>query len=578
MNLLCGSNFLDQNSDTLYQFEEGQRAHTIKFMSIPIKKQPNLNSINNNRLIKKPRFDFPKNKVNQNISKELILKKKTTLESNKCSNNTSELEIIEYPINEYKKNDFKNINDIITSKAKDYINDKSQNDILDYLKEKQGLSYLTFLFENDKNSNKSNSDKNIGGKKVDNSSSSKSDEIICSYVEIDHNNSIMSRMQKEKSVIKKPSKIFQQIHQSSYSDYSLVVKNYDSCKNKMEKNTSNTINLTINNNNTNKSKNKNEDKKIKVIKNIKKNKTDMKFKKSVNYSNTNANTHLKKNKKLEKERIKSFMELGQNDNLKISDIFKSNKKKSIFDKKNRIDTLRSIESLNNINPIHSNYKNILNTINAKPKKSAGKSQIINSERTISNFQLNRNLNSIIVNSKDKDYNHLYKGNKGNSINNKAKKLNINSKSKIAKNKNPLFNSINIQRSKNLNIKKANFLSLKKSLLLSSMRTDSINKLKTENTSTANSKSKLRKLLINNMINTKHKCDLSMYNINSITNHSKLIIKKDNNKALNKIMNRSEANKNINHSIQIKNHNNDNNNNKHLRNNFLQTSISKLLKG
>ena len=578
MNLLCGSNFIDQNSDTLYQFEEGQRAHTIKFMSIPIKKQPNLNSINNNRLIKKPRFDFPKNKVNQNISKELILKKKTTLESNKCSNNTSELEIIEYPINEYKKNDFKNINDIITSKAKDYINDKSQNDILDYLKEKQGLSYLTFLFENDKNSNKSNSDKNIGGKKVDNSSSSKSDEIICSYVEIDHNNSIMSRMQKEKSVIKKPSKIFQQIHQSSYSDYSLVVKNYDSCKNKMEKNTSNTINLTINNNNTNKSKNKNEDKKIKVIKNIKKNKTDMKFKKSVNYSNTNANTHLKKNKKLEKERIKSFMELGQNDNLKISDIFKSNKKKSIFDKKNRIDTLRSIESLNNINPIHSNYKNILNTINAKPKKSAGKSQIINSERTISNFQLNRNLNSIIVNSKDKDYNHLYKSNKGNSINNKAKNLNINSKSKIAKNKNPLFNSINIQRSKNLNIKKANFLSLKKSLLLSSMRTDSINKLKTENTSTANSKSKLRKLLINNMINTKHKCDLSMYNINSITNHSKLIIKKDNNKALNKIMNRSEANKNINHSIQIKNHNNDNNNNKHLRNNFLQTSISKLLKG
>ena len=577
MNLLCGSNFLDQNSDTLYQFEEGQRAHTIKFMSIPIKKQPNLNSINNNKLIKKPRFDFPKNQVNQNINKELILKNKNPLESNKCSNNTSELEIIEYPINEYKKNDFKNINDIITLKAKDYINDKSQNDILDYLKEKQGLSYLSFLFENDKNSNNSNSEKKNAGKKVDNSSSSKSDEIICSYVEIDHNNSIMSRMQKEKSVIKKPSKIFQQIHQSSYSDYSLVVKNYDNCKNKMEKDTSNTINQTINNNNTNKSKNKNEDKKIKVIKNIKKNRTDMKFKKSINYSNTNANNNLKKNKKLEKERIKSFMDMGQNDNSKISDIFKSNKKKSIFDKKNRIDTLRSIESLNNINPILSKYKNISNTINSKPKKSTGKSQIINSERTNSNFQLNRNLNSIIVNSKDKDYNHLYKSNKGNSINNKTKKLNINSKSKNAKNKNPLFNSINIKRSKNLNIKKANLLSFKKSLL-SSMRIDSINKLKTQNTSTANSKSKLRKLLINNMINSNHKCDLSMYNINNISNHTKLKIKKDNNKELNKIMNKSEANKNINHYIQIKNHNNNNDHSKHLRNNYMQTSISKLLKG
>ena len=69
MNLLCGSNFLDQNSDTLYQFEEGQRAHTIKFMSIPIKKQPNLNSINNNRLIKSRDLTFQKIKLTRILIK-----------------------------------------------------------------------------------------------------------------------------------------------------------------------------------------------------------------------------------------------------------------------------------------------------------------------------------------------------------------------------------------------------------------------------------------------------------------------------------------------------------------------------
>ena len=189
----------------------------------------------------------------------------------------------------------------------------------------------------------------------------------------------------------------------------------------------------------------------------------------------------------------------------------------MLDKKTKIDTLRSIESLNdiNINPIHIKYKNIINALNAKPKKSTGKSQIINSERTNTNIQIN--LNSIIASSKDKDkdknkvHNYIYKNNKSNKKNSvsKKKKININnSKIKKINNNNPLFNSITIKRSKNLNIsKKANFLSLKKNLLLSSMRVDSINKLKTENISTANSKSKLRKLLINNMNNSKNKCDL-----------------------------------------------------------------------
>ena len=563
MDLLCGSNIIDQNNDTLYQFEEGQRAHTIKFISIPKKFQPNINAINNNRLIKKQNFELSKNIVNKDVNKDVLLKNKTPLESNKCSNNTSELEIIEYPINEFKKNDLSNLNDLIVSQAKDYINDKSQNNILDYLKEKQGLNYLSLLLENDKNSNNSKTDNN--------NSSSKSDEIICSYIEIDHNNSMMSRAQKEKSVIKKPQKIFAQTHQSSYSDYSLVVKNYDNSKNKIVKDTNNTVN-TIN-----KSKNKNEEKTKKVLKNIKKNKTDMKFKKSVNFST--ANTHLKKVKK--SEGIKSFMDMGQNENTKYSDILKS-KKKILFDKK--FDTLRSIDSLNNINinPIHVNYKNIISALNAnaKPKKSSGKSQIINSERTNSNLRIN--LNSIIANSKEKvrNHNHIYKGNKSNKSNkkksvSKPKKHKINSKSKKIKNNNPLFNSITIKRSKNLNIsKKVNFLSLKKNLL-SSMRIDSKNKLKTENTSTANSKSKLRKLLINNKNNSKHKCDLSMYNINinNITNNTKLLIKRDN-KALKQIMNKSEAFKPLNNSIQIKN---SSNNNKHLKSTFLQTSISKLLK-
>ena len=65
MDLLCDNNLLDQNSETLYQFEEGQRAHTIKFMPNPIKLQNNLNSKNNSR-------DFQKNTINTNINKEIF--------------------------------------------------------------------------------------------------------------------------------------------------------------------------------------------------------------------------------------------------------------------------------------------------------------------------------------------------------------------------------------------------------------------------------------------------------------------------------------------------------------------------
>ena len=111
-------------------------------------------------------------------------------------------------------------------------------------------------------------------------------------------------------------------------------------------------------------------------------KTDMKFKKIFKQNNSNNNAHLnfKKNKKIEKEEgIKSLMVLKQNENPKNSELLKSNKKKTIFDKK-KLDTFRSIEYLTNFNSISHNYKNTLNTLNVKGKKSYGKSQIINTER------------------------------------------------------------------------------------------------------------------------------------------------------------------------------------------------------
>ena len=198
MNLLDSSNILDPNNDILYQFEEGQRAHTIKFMNDQIKMKTYLNSINNNKIKNTHKFEIPKNIVNGNLAKgSILLKNGINKDSNRCSNNTSELEIIEYPINEFNNNDNKTINDIIESQAKDYINDKSQNDILDYLKEKQGLNYLSHFFENDKISNNSNNNNNSN----DDNNSSKSDEIICSYIEVANNNSIISKMKREKSLI-----------------------------------------------------------------------------------------------------------------------------------------------------------------------------------------------------------------------------------------------------------------------------------------------------------------------------------------------------------------------------------------
>ena len=559
MNLLCGSNISEQNSESLYQFEEGQRAHTIKFYSNPI--NFNINSTNNIQNIKQ-KNDFQKKQVNQKINKEQLIKNLKPKESNKCSNNTSELEIIEYPINQIKNNDFENINEIILSKATDYINDKSQNDLLDYLKEKQGLNYLSLLLENDKYSyhskNKNKEEQNDG------ENSSKSDEIICSYVEIDHNNSIISRMQKEKSAIKQSAKIFSQIHHARYTDYSLSINSYDI------KNKNNKIKKTINDD---KSKNKNEEKRIKIPKNMKKNRTDMKYKKisnHINFSNHSNNkikSYIKKNKKKEKENgIKSFIDIRSNEYTKISDLLKSNKKKNNFEKKNNFDTYRSIEFLHDINPIKNIHKKVLNRLNSKGKHSPRKSHVINTintERTKTNFPINKNINCI--NSKDKNYKNIYKNIKDKSIHTKSKKK-INSKCKIIKNDNPLFNSINIKRNQNLSINKGN--------IFSPLKKRDSKKTKPGNTTKLNSKSKLklRKLLINNMKKNKQKCDLSMYNINCLNNNSKIQIKKE--KTLNKIMNKSGINKKINNSIHLKNNNN---NDSKQKNNLKQVSISKIFK-
>ena len=204
MKLFCGSDISEPTTDTLYQFEEGKRAHTIKFSPYPMEKHTNINTLNNNRIIKFPKYN--KTTKNQCINNELLsnIKNKITKETNKFSNEISELEIIEYPIEEIQKNDYK-INNIIRQKGKDSINDKYQNNIINYLKSKPGFNRLNLLLDEENSSLDSNSEDKYNIK----DDSSKSDEIICSYVEIDNNNSIANRAQKENSVIitKKQKKI-----------------------------------------------------------------------------------------------------------------------------------------------------------------------------------------------------------------------------------------------------------------------------------------------------------------------------------------------------------------------------------
>ena len=586
MNLLCGSNTSDQNNDTLNQYDEGQRAHTIKFMSNQIENHTDLNKINNNnnKSINNLKLEIPKSSVNSNINKELLIKNKSLKDSIKCSNNASELEIIEYPVDEDKKSDFKNINDILISQAKDYINDKDQDDIIDYLKGKEGLNYLSLLLGNDNDNDKESDNSNKKHNANDsNNESSGSDEIICSYIEIDrNNNSVLNRMSKEKSVIKKSS--FSKTHQSSLSDCSLMLKNYDTnTANNLEK-----IAQTI----ESKFKNNQEGKKKNAVKENKNKNTDMKFKKQLNHTLTpNYNTLTSKNKKVKKEEKeketetereknkdadKTTLATEEKNNQRSPHINKSNKKKNIPINKNKLESFRTIESLNNIiniNPISKGKKYI-----KKDKKSLGKSKMIQFERCKpKNCTIDKNINSI-----DKNYSQvsqIYKSIKGSSTNNKKRHIYHKEKMAMTMNNNMLFNSINVKGNKKFN--KGNFLSLKKSLL-NPMRVDSKNKTINEKANESNSKLKLRKLLINNnpnQKNYKHKCDLSMYNINCLSNNCTLAMKKGKNKTLSKIMNKSEANKQFNNTIKVKSNNNNNNNNdfRPNKNLYIHTSISKILK-
>ena len=311
----------------------------------------------------------------------------------------------------------------------------------------------------------------------------------------------------------------------------------------------------------------------------------MKFKKILNHTLTpNYKTFTSKNKKLNKEEKerendkdknkesdKTTLATEEKNQQKSPNIDNSNKKKNI-DKKNKFKTFRSIESLNNIditsiNPI-SKEKKYIN----KNKKSIGKSKFLQFERCKpNNCTKESNINSI-----DKNYSQftqIYKSIKGISSNNKKRQIYHKNKMTMTMNNNMIFNSINVKGNKKFN--KGNFLSLKKSLL-NTKRIDSKNKTKNENSSTVNSKLKMRKLLINNnQKNSKHKCDLSMYNINCLSNNCTITIKKSKSKALSKIMNKSEANKQFNNTLKIRGTNN--NNFRPNKNLYMNSSISKILK-
>ena len=142
-------------------------------------------------------------------------------------------------------------------------------------------------------------------------------------------------------------------------------------------------------------------------------------------------------------------------------------------------------------------------------------------------------------------NRIFKTIKVSPNNKKIKKFN--SKIKLIDKTNTLFNSIDIKKSQNL--KKSNFLNFKKEVLNT--------KKKELNIKNIDSKGKLRKLLLlskNNMDNIRQKFDISMNNINSINNNMKLLISREKYKTANKIMNKSEANKDINIPKKIKSQN------------------------
>ena len=140
MKLFCGSDLSEPTTDTLYQFEEGKRAHTIKFSPYQIENNTTINSLNTNKIIK-----FPKSNLQINL-KENITDNNNLKKYNKySSNDISELEIIEYPINEIKTNDYKN-NFIKKEKDTNFINKKHPNTLKSISKSEISKSSLKNFF------------------------------------------------------------------------------------------------------------------------------------------------------------------------------------------------------------------------------------------------------------------------------------------------------------------------------------------------------------------------------------------------------------------------------------------------
>ena len=541
MKLFCGSDLSEHTNDTLYQFEEGKRAHTVKFNPYPMENITNINSLNNKRIIK-----FPQNnkQININKNKEVLsfnIKNNEIKESNKLSNDASELEIIEYPINEIEKNENKT-NNIMNPMGKNKINDKCQNNIINYLKNKPGYNRLNYLLEDDNSNIESNSEEKYNVK----DDSSKSDEIICSYIEIDNSNTLENKIKKGNDVIKNSSKIFSQIHKATHSNYSFALKfNNNSCNHKKTKKIRKAT----------KTKTDNFDKKINNLKKIKKAK---------------ANNNMIIDKLMLSKKI---LQPRESFNVKIE---KKHISKKVLDEKNTqnkkgkfINNLKALNSFRTIEHVRNISIADKSLIKEKTNVFPRKSHKLNTEIVKHYFQLRKTITvNNRINSKEKyDNTGIFKTIKRTSNNKGIKR--IKNKYKLIDNTNTLFKSIDIKRNKN--IKKSHFLTFKKDLL-NSKRNTIISK-------NGDSKGKLRKLLLNkNKMNTsKPIIDISMNNINNLNNNMNLLIKREKNKTVNKLMNKSEANKEINNQKKNKslnkNNKKENINNKNMKGILVGNTIS-----
>lgn len=514
MKLLCGSDISDQTNDTLYQFEEGKKAHTIKFIPYQIDKHKNINSLNlydKHRIIKIPN-NHQKLISNKEFSNDI--NNQVFKDNNKRNDNTSELEIIEYPNAEFEKNDY-NINNIFNEKLKDNINDKCQNTIKNYLRDKPDFSYLNPLSDNDYSSLNSNSDNKCNV--IDDSS--KSDEIICSYIEID-NTLMPKRNKKENEVIKNTSKIFSHLHKSIHSNYSFGSKyNYNSFNSRKTK-------KNINENSKTKTR---LEKKINISKKIKKIKNHMIinkviFKKKIIQPKKSFNINEKK------EKSKNFVDSNK----------PNNKNDKLLSNSKCINSFRTTDYKGNSSP-----DKVL--INEKPNVKARKSLKLFTERIKALIKVNKtiNINNKIY-CKEKNGNiRIFKDSKEKNNNNLRRK--IKSKNILTTSTNILFNSIKVKKSKNL--KKSNFNTMMNLKI----------KGKTLNPKNLSSKGKLRKLLLNKKYKERknNKSDISVNNITSIDNNLNLIIKRNKYKTIDKVMNKSEANKEMNNRIKTKSQNKNN---------------------